>query len=131
MNTFATKPVESIKARQLVEELFINGEGQLAKFEDSLLGTTYEAELRTLLRYIEHFANGNSCGDRMLYLKGVPDGVTEYEFRTKHIRIYVIQQVGKKIIIYLGIKKKADSRDLIAAFRTVKIQYLEFLKSRQ
>jgi hypothetical protein len=128
MPKFESRRVESIKARELVEQLFIDGVGQLDSFEASLKRTTYVPEFPTILRYIQHFADGNSVGARMKYLKNVKDGVTEYEFITKHLRVYAIQQPGKKIIIYGGVKAKADSSDNIASFRSIKKEYLSSQK---
>lgn len=128
MSKFETKRVEAIHAREEVEQLFIKGIGVLDEFYSSLKGTTYECEFDTMIRYIEHFANGNSVGKKMKYLKNTKDNIAEYEFISKHLRVYAIQQPGKKIILYSGFKKKADSSDNIYAFRLVKKDYLEFLK---
>ncbi len=117
MPIFVTKEVTTIKAREKVEQLFINDVGQLDSFKKELKGTTFLSELTTILTYLQHFANGGSVGGRMKYLNNVKDGITEYEFITKHLRIYAIQQPGKKIIIYCGRKRKADSSDNIRSFR--------------
>lgn len=77
------------------------------------------------MKYVEHFANGHSVGPKVKYLKGFTLGVKEFEFITKHLRLYVIQQPGKKLIIFGGIKQKADSSDNIAIFRNLKKAYLE------
>lgn len=127
MSKFVTKVIP-LKARELVEQLCINGVGQLDSFKDSLKGKTFECEFPTILKYIEHFADGNSVGGRLKYLKGVKDGVTEYEFITKHLRVYAIQQPSRKIVIFGGIKRMADSSDNIAVFRRIKREYLDFLK---
>ncbi len=125
MSKFATIIVEEIKAREVVEQLLINGIGQLEVFENKLTGTTYMSEYRSLLAFIQHFANGGIPGRKVKYLRGVKDGVTEYEFiGSKHLRIYAIQQPGKKIILFGGIKKMPDSSDNIAAFRAIKREYL-------
>jgi hypothetical protein len=131
MSRFATRKVEVIKARELVEELLIDDIGQLDLFQEELAGTTYKSELNSLLRYIEHFANGFSVGNRVTYLKGVTDNITEYEFRSKHLRIYAVQQPGSKLIMFGGTKKKADSSDNIALFRSVKRNFFASLKSKK
>ena len=128
MNRFATKVVEEIKARELVEQLLIDGIGQLDLFERQLTGTTYKGEFISLIAFIQHFASGGNPGKKVKYLKGVRDGVTEFEFIGKHLRIYAIQLTGKKIIIYGGTKKAADSSDNIAVFRNLKQKYLNSLK---
>lgn len=127
MSKFVTKIVEEIKAREVVEQLFINGIGQLDLFENNLKGTTYICEFISLLAFIQHFANGGNPGKKVKYLKGVQDGVTEYEFISKHLRIYAIQQPGKKIILFGGTKKAADSSDNISVFRSIKVQFINSL----
>src|SRR5258707_5790735 len=122
MSKFVTKVVEKIKALEVVEQLLINGVGQLDALEAALVGTTYGSEFIGLIAFIQHFANGGTPGKKVKYLKG-NDGATEYEFISKHLRIYAIQQPGKKIIIYGGFKKAADSSDNIAIFRSIKNEY--------
>lgn len=131
MRRFECKKVEIIKALEQVDQLFIDGMGQLDVFEASLKGTTFLCEFPTIIRYIEHFSNGNSAGGRLKYLTNSDDNVTEYEFITKHLRIYAIQQPGRKIIICGGIKKKADSSDNIEKFRLVKKDFLNSIKTQK
>ena len=130
MSKFVTKVVESIKAREVVEQLFIDDIGQLDLLEQSLTGTTYRGEFIGLIAFIQHFANGGQPGKKVKYLKG-NEGPTEFEFISKHLRIYAIQQPGKKIIIYGGFKKAADSSDNIAVFRSIKKEYIVFLKLKK
>lgn len=132
MSKFVTKVVDEIKAKEIVEQLFIDGIGQLNAIENQLTGTTYRGEFIGLLAFIQHFADGGEPGKKVKYLKGgVKDGATEFEFISKHLRIYAIQQPGKKLILFGGFKKAADSSDTIAVFRSIKKQYLEFLKNKK
>jgi hypothetical protein len=125
MRKFDTKEVYLIKARERVEQLYIDNIGVIEAFEEELKGTTYLSELKTILTYVEHFANGNSCGSRMDYIINPSPGGKEFEFISKHLRLYAFQQPNKKIILFVGKKKKADSSDLIAAFQLLKKQYLD------
>lgn len=127
MHTFVTKVIEEIKAKEVVEQLWIDNVAALDALETQLNGTTYGSELKSLLAYIEHFANGGNPGNIVKYLKG-NTGPTELEFRSKHLRLYAIQEPGKKLIIFGGIKKAADSSDNIQRFRSIKKEYLEFKK---
>ncbi len=126
MIKFAIRVVEEIKASEVIMQLCIYGVGQLDVFEKQLVGTTYISEYRSLISFIQHFANGGEPGKKVKYLKG-NDGPTEFEFISKHLRIYAIQRPGKKIIIYGGVKKASDSRDNIAVFRSIKKEYLSSL----
>jgi hypothetical protein len=129
MIKFVTRVVKEIKAIEIVEQLVINGIGQLDLLEQSLTGTTYGGEFEGLLAYIQHFANGGNPGKKVKYLKG-NKGATEFEFISKHLRVYAIQQPGKKIILYGGFKKAADSSDNIARFRLIKKEFTEFLNEQ-
>ena len=59
-------------------------------------------------------------------LKGNKDKVKEYEFKSKHLRIYAIQQKNGKIVI-MGGYKNTQTKD-INTFRALKMQYLNSLK---
>lgn len=128
MPKFDTRLVREIKAREVVEELFVDNIGQLQIFENQLTGTTYECELADMLIFIQHFANGGSPGKKVKYLKNPIPGGTEFEFISKHLRLYAIQRPGKKIIVFGGTKKAADSSDNIKTFRLLKERYIESLK---
>lgn len=126
MRKFATNEVKTIKSAERVEELYIDNVGQIEAFEKELEGTTYLTEFKTLLTYVEYVANGNKLPAKKLeMLKGENTSVTEYEFKSKHIRLYAIQLPGKKLIVFMGTKKKADSSDNIKAFRLLTKQFLE------
>ena len=127
MGIFGTREVKEIRAREVVEQLCIDGVGQIDAFHDDLAGTTFQSELKTLLAYIEHFANGCSVGERMRILKNPTKGGIEFEFRSKHLRVYAMQRPGRKIVIFCGKKKKADSSDNIAAFRLLKQSFVKSL----
>jgi hypothetical protein len=131
MPSFVTRRVDSIKAREAVEQLFIDEVGQLDALENALAGTTYSGEFKGIIAFIQHFANGGNPGKKVKYLKGIRDNVTEFEFISKHLRVYAIQQPDKKIILYGGFKKAADSSDNIAVFRSIKTQFLDYIKSKK
>jgi hypothetical protein len=101
--------------------------GQLDLLEEQIVGTTYNGEFKGLISFIQHFANGGNPGRKVKYLRG-GDGKTEFVFISKHLRIYAIQRPAKKLIIYGGFKKAADSSDNIEVFRAIKREYLFFVK---
>ncbi len=130
MIKFTTRLVDEIKALEAVEQLCIYGVGQLEQLEEQIAGTTYSGEFKGLISFIQHFANGGNPGRKVKYLRG-GDGTTEFEFIRKHLRIYAIQRPAKKLIIYGGLKKAADSRDNIEIFRAIKREYLFFIKQKK
>ncbi|MBS1601823.1 MAG: hypothetical protein JST42_04085 [Bacteroidetes bacterium] len=130
MRIFATIRVEEIKARELVEQLVIDGVRQLESFEDSLAGSPYLSEFRVLIKYIEYLADGNSLPEsKFRHLKGAKDGIAEHEFKSKHLRIYAIQLPSRKIIIFGGHKKNQEAD--ISKFRSTKALFLESLKIKK
>ena len=98
MIKFTTRVVDEIKAREVVEQLCIYGVGQLDLLEEQIVGTTYGGEFRGLISFIQHFANGGNPGRKVKYLRG-SNGTTGFEFISKHLRIYAIQRVTRKLII--------------------------------
>lgn len=76
---------------------------------------------------MEYAANGNSLPDTK-FKDVTPDGtaVKEYEFKSKHLRVYAIKQTNGKIIVLDGFKtnQKADFK----RFRSLKEQYLNSLQ---
>ena len=127
MPKFDTEKIEAINAKELVEQLLINGKRVLDAFEKNLIGTTYQAELVTIYKYVEFAANGNSLPEKKLRkYRGNKDGITEYEFKSKHLRLWAIQRPNKKIIVFGGFKNSQSSD--ASTFRSLKNQYLESLK---
>lgn len=129
MPKFATKLVEAIKAKEVVEQLCVNDVAKLDEFEKSLNGTTFKSEFATLMRFIEHHANGNSIGKKLVILKNPTKGGIEYEYKSDHLRIYAMQETGKKVVLFGGVKHDADSMDNIKPFRSLKEKYFEFIKT--
>ncbi|HEY4287568.1 MAG TPA: hypothetical protein VGN00_10765 [Puia sp.] len=130
MLRFATIKVEEINAKESVEQLVIDGAKQLETFEKSLVDTSYLSEYKTILKYIEYLANGNSLPQKKFrHLKGVKDGIPEHEFKSKHLRIYAIQLPSKKVIVLGGYKNNQDPD--ITKFRSIKATFLESLKTNK
>lgn len=127
MPNFEIRIVEDIEAIELVEELVTDGIGVFEDLEIRLSGTTFLKEIPSLKAYLQHLANGGNAGKKMKIIKGGRSGLTEYEFISPHLRLYGIQRPGRKILIYGGVKKKADSSDNIARFQNILQQFLNSL----
>jgi hypothetical protein len=128
MSKFDTKLVEQIKAREVVEQLVIDGIGCLDAYQIEL-EKQYQSELRNILKYVEYASNGNGLPDTKLKKYGNTDGVTEYEFKSDHLRVWAIQQPNKKVIILGGYKNSQPADE--KTFRSLKKQFLEFLKHKK
>jgi hypothetical protein len=130
MAIFTVRKVDAVRAKQELDELEIDGVGQLMAFEQMLQETDkrFISEFRTLLTYMEYVSNGNSLPETK-FRDVTPDGerVKEYEFKSKHLRVYAIKKEGGKLIILGGFKttQKADFR----RFRSLKQQYLNSMGS--
>ena len=126
MSKFVLHKIDAVKGIQVFSQLSINGEKQLDKFEEELKGTTYQGEFRQLFVYMEFLANNNPLPiTKFRELKGNKDNIKEYEFKSKHLRLYAIAQPGGKIIILGGFKNN-QTKD-IAHFRAIKKEYLNSL----
>ncbi|GAB2562964.1 hypothetical protein [Spirosoma areae] len=94
MPTFALKKVEAVHAKQELDELVIDGVGQLELFEQEIKQKheRYLTELQMLLLYVEYTANGQSLSETK-FRDITPDGesVKEYESKSKHLRVYAIK----------------------------------------
>ena len=127
MSKFTVERIRAINCRQEFDQLIIDGAGQLDIFERDLNDTTYQSEFKTLLTYTEYLGNNKSL-PKTKFRDVTPKGekVKEYEFKSKHLRIYAVQKPNGKIIIPGGYKTNQE-KDFIK-FRSLKKQLLISLK---
>ncbi len=135
MLKFTLKNITAVNGKQEFSELVIDAKnyseleikGQLTEFEQSLKGTNYESELKSILAYMSFLSNLNGL-PHSKFKEITPDkeDIKEYEFKSKHLRIYCIKKPNGKIVI-LGGYKNNQSSDIIK-FRSLKQQYLKSLK---
>lgn len=129
MHTFTVRKIEAVEGVQQFLQLEINGRGQLDVFEESLRGSTYEREFAVMLTYMEYVANNGSLPQtRFRDITPAKDPVKEYEFKSKHLRIYACRYPGGKLIILGG--KKSDQKKDITRFRSLKKQYLQTITTK-
>lgn len=128
MSNFALKKYELIDGHQEFDLLVVDDKVQFEDFEADLLGNKqYCSELKTIVAYMEAVANNKSVpSTKFKDITPEKETVKEYEFRSKHLRIYAIKKENGKIIILGGFKKN-QSKDFIK-FRSLKKQYLGTLK---
>ncbi len=126
MPKFVLHEIEAIKGKQIFCQVEINGVKQLDTFEEELAGTSYLSEFRTMLTYMEFVANNKPLPQtKFRELKGVKDGIKEYEFKSKHLRIYAVHQKGGKIIVLCGFKNNQEKD--INRFRSIKKELVKVL----
>ena len=129
MATFVLKEIEAVKGKQKFFELFVDGESQFGDFCSELRSNKqYFSELLTILALM----------DRVAQLKMLPKSkfrditpkktsVKEYEFKTKHLRVYAFHMERTGKIVAYGGYKNTQSED-ITRFRSFKNRYLKSLE---
>lgn len=126
MSKFALGSIDSINGKQTFNQLEVNGQKQLDNFESDLSDTTYVSEFKTLLAYMEYVANNKTLPqNKFKDITPKKQKIKEYEFKSKHLRIYAIQQTNGKIIVLCGFKN--NQKEDINKFRSLKKQYLDSL----
>lgn len=126
MPKFALKKIKAIKGKQSFYDLKINDVGQFESFSNEL-GEQYKNELLTLNARMDLVANLNRLPkEKFRDITPKKESVKEYEFKTKHLRLYAIhiEKTGK-IIVLCGYKNTQKSD--ITSFRSLKSQFLKYL----
>ncbi len=126
MRNFAVQKIDIIKGKVVFNKLIVDGVSLLDEFENSL-EEQYESEMQSIYLYMEEVANLRSLPkSKFRELKDVKGDVKEYEFKSKHLRVYAIKQSNCKLIVMCGYKNTQD-RDIIK-FRSLKTRYISSLK---
>jgi len=110
MRTFATKEIKEIKGDKILfKKLQINNVCPFDVFvEEVKKNNQYFSEYKTILSYMNFFAQGNLLPKKHYNeikerrLKN--NGIKCHEFKSKHIRIYVLDQLFGGIVIIGGYK---------------------------
>ena len=127
MSTFAVEEIEAIRGKQTFYKLLVDGKAPIDEFEEQL-ESKYESEMSSMYFYMEQVANLRSLPDtKFRELKGSKEGVKEYEFKTKNLRLYVTKHPESGKIVVMGGYKNSQKKD-INSFRNLKKNYLESLK---
>lgn len=127
MSKFALNKIEVIKGKQSFFDLEVNGVGQFDSFSNNV-EKQYKSELITLISRMDLVANLNRLPkEKFRDITPKKQGVKEYEFKTKHLRLYAIhiEKTGK--VIVLGGHKNTQKAD-IKSFRSLKSQFINSLE---
>ena len=127
MSKFALEKIKAIKGKQTFYDLKVNEVGQFESFSNEL-EEEYKSELVTLNARMDLVANLNRLPkEKFRDITPKKQTVKEYEFKTKHLRLYVIhiEKTGK--VIVLGGYKNTQKSD-ISSFRSLKSQFLKSLE---
>ena len=123
MAVFSLKPIESIQGIQSFEQLVIDGTPVLDAYEEQL-EEQYATEFQVILAYMDFVARLQHLPDtKFKDITPRRETVREFEFKSRHLRVYAISKRAGKIVV-LGGYKNRQKRDIIS-FRSLKRQYLE------
>lgn len=126
MPNFALKKLEMINGSQDFFEMIIDGTSQFEQFISSVkTDDRYKSEIKTILAYMDFVANLKTLP--MTKFKDITPAkadVKEYEFKSKHLRVYTFHLSGTgKIVTLWGFKK--NQKTDITKFRSLKTRFLQ------
>ena len=126
METIEVRRLNIISGKQTFEKLIVDGKDLLEDFELSL-EERYRSEMRTIYAWMQMVADLNPVPGTVYHpISDGKDGFREYEFKSKHLRVYAIAESGGKIVV-MGGKKNMQKRD-IRRFRELKVELMNYLK---
>ena len=127
MPTFALRKIEAIKGKQEFDKLIVDGKCPFDDFENNL-EAQYKSELIGIYHHMQDVADLKKLPKTKFHFydndkkKKNQSGVREFEFKTKHLRIYGITQPNGKLVITGG--TKANQKTDQNVFRKLKNLYL-------
>ena len=132
MPTFALKKIEAIKGKQEFDKLVVDDTCPFDEFEKNV-EKQYASELVGIYSNMQDVADLKSLPYERFHYYDLDkkqknkDGVREFEFKSRHLRVYGITKPNGKIIITGGTKAKQKTEQ--NEFRRLKSQYLSSLKT--
>lgn len=128
MPTFALRKIEAIRGKQEFDKLIVDDRCPFDDFETSL-EEQYKPEMAGIYHYMQDVADLKPVPENKFHFydknKKHKDGVREFEFKSKHLRIYGITKPNGKIIITGGTKARQDLEQ--NEFRRLKSLYIASL----
>lgn len=125
MSIFTLKKIEAVAGKQEFFELLIDGKSQYEEFHLEISEqTTYVSELKTILSYMSFVAELRMLPQsKFRDITPSNDNVKEYEFKSKHLRVYTfhLEKTGK-VVAFWGYKN--TQKEDIIKFRSLKKQYI-------
>ena len=128
MPIFGLRKIIAVAGKQDFFELLIDNESQFEKyFEEVKTNSQYYSEFKTILAYMNLVAELRMIPkEKFKDITPEKDKVKEYEFKSKHLRVYVfhLEKTGK-IVTWCGFKN--TQQDDISNFRSIKRRFLNSL----
>lgn len=124
MIKFTLKKIEELEGKQDIFKMEINGECLFDEFEREIENKgQYEQELFSIYSLMEDVANNKLLPEFKFrdITNKKRDKIKEYEFKSKHLRVYAIKTKEGKVVI-IGGYKNSQKKD-IKKFRKIKANY--------
>lgn len=126
MPNFEIRNIDAVKGIQKFYKLSKDGTCQIDEFENKL-EEVYKTELRTIYAYMDQVANLKPLPqNKFHFYNDGKGGFREFEFKSKHLRVYGIVINEGKLIILGG--TKANQKDDTTIFRRIKKEYIDSIK---
>jgi|SRR6056297_4078965 len=128
MTKFTLKKIEEIEGKQDIFKMEIDDTCLFDEFENDIENKgQYEQELYSIYSLMEDVANNKLLPKQKFrdITINKKDSLKEYEFKSKHLRVYAIKTKEGKVII-LGGYKNNQKRD-IKKLRNIKANYKQTL----
>jgi hypothetical protein len=125
MPIFALQKIEAIKGKQEFDKLLVDGKCPFDDFEKGLQDRERK-EMAGIYNCMQAVADLRSLpSTKFHFYDDGENGVREFEFKSKNLRVYGITKKNGKIVIYGG--TKANQVHDSAEFRRIKKLYLSSL----
>lgn len=126
MSNFEIRKIDAVIGKQKFFKLIKDNICQIDDFENDL-EEVYKPELRTIYAYMDQVANLKSLPKtKFHFYNNEKGGFREFEFKSKHLRVYGIVINEGKLIILGG--TKANQKNDTNIFRKIKKEYIETTK---
>jgi putative component of toxin-antitoxin plasmid stabilization module len=126
MPNFVLHQIEEITGRIKIFKLGVDGIVAYNAFETEIKKDgTFDKELNNVQAILEQYAQNKSLPPtKFKELRGCRDAYTEYEIKTRNLRVYLFKEEKTGSIILWGGKKNTQIKD-ISTFRKIKGAYIE------
>lgn len=129
MPVYSLKHMDAVVGKQSFDMLVKGNVCLFEEFENNL-DPQYKSELVGIYATMNDVANLKiPPGTKYHPYNSGGSQVREFEFKSKHLRVYAIEGIGGKIIVMGGMKVNQTKDQNI--FRKYKNQYIDYLKQKK
>jgi putative component of toxin-antitoxin plasmid stabilization module len=131
MPKFELEKIDAIVGKQAFYKLLKDGICEFEEFVTQIKAEgSFNKEVTKIYALMQQIAELKTLPqEQFRKLPNPKSEITEYEIKTKHLRVYLFHQAHTGKIIVIGGKKTTQDQD-ITHFREIKKMYLETLKTK-